>query len=405
MPTILFAWELGSGLGHAAQIAALANPLAAQGHRVFAALRDLRAGQGLLDPGVIPLPAPFRLGPPATEPTLSFASILRDTAFGDDAALPVLTAAWRNLFKLVKPHLIVFDHAPAALLAARGLGVKRLLLGVGFCVPPSTAPHFPALRANVTPGQLDALEAPLLARANAVLAQWRQPPLPHLSALYADADADATLLTTFPEFDCYHHHRNNTARYAGPVNAPGGKPPDWPDAPGKKVYAYLKPFPALKPLLAFLKEHRIPSIVCLDPLSPTTREPFACETLRFETARLDLAQVGQTCDLAITYGAHATTVALLRAARPTLHLPHFLEHTLNARAAARTGAALIAKPDDPAAVISQLQTLLDDDTDRYAHAAHRYADRHAQFDPMRQASIVLDRVESVLSSQEVIAIH
>src|SRR5260221_1128362 len=158
MATILFAWELGMGLGHTAQIALLANPLAAKGHRVFAALRDLRAGQGLFDPAVIPLPAPFRLGPSATDATISFASILRDIGFGDERALPVLAAAWRNLFKLVRPDLIVFDHSPTALLASRGFSAKRLLLGVGFCTPPPTGLHFSALRLDATREQLRALE-------------------------------------------------------------------------------------------------------------------------------------------------------------------------------------------------------------------------------------------------------
>jgi hypothetical protein len=396
MANILFAWELGMGLGHTAQIALLANLLAAKGHRVFAALRDLRAGQGLFDPAVIPLPAPFRLGPSATETTLSFASILRDIGFGDERALPVLAAAWRNLFKLVRPDLIVFDHSPTALLASRGLKAKRLLLGVGFCVPPPTAPHFPALRTTTLPDQLHALEEPLLAQANAVLASWNQPSLPHLSALYGGADD--TLLTTFPEFDCYRYHRKSGAKYFGPINATGGKVPDWPTGAGKKVFAYLKPFPALKPLLAHLKEHAIPAIICLDRVAPTMREQFACDTLRFETERLDLEQVGQQCDLAICYGAHATSIAMLLAARPTLQLPRFLEHTLNAQAAVRQGAALIAPPDDPKAIVTQLQAMLD--SDQYTQRARDFAGRYAVFDPTQQSQHMLEQAELLLRPQE-----
>ncbi len=41
MATILFAWELGGGMGHLTNIAPLARHLAQQGHEVAVALRDL----------------------------------------------------------------------------------------------------------------------------------------------------------------------------------------------------------------------------------------------------------------------------------------------------------------------------------------------------------------------------
>ncbi len=39
MSTILFAWELGGGLGHLVQLRPPAEALAARGHRVLAAVR------------------------------------------------------------------------------------------------------------------------------------------------------------------------------------------------------------------------------------------------------------------------------------------------------------------------------------------------------------------------------
>ena len=390
MSTLLFAWELGMGLGHAAQTAMLANPIAAQGHRVFAALRDLRAGQGVFDPTVIPLSAPFRLGG-TTSATLSFASILSDIGFGDERTLPVVAAAWRNLFKLTKPDLIVFDHSPTALLAARGIPARRLVIGVGFCVPPNVAP-FPAFQSGVTTDAIQAAEAPLLERANRVLQLWKQPPLPCLAELYTEVDQ--TLLTTFPEFDCYRRERAKKAAYIGPINAGAGAAPVWPAADGKRIFAYLKPFPALKPLLAFLKEQRLPSLVFIDGLDPAIHDEFACDSLHFATQRLDLAQVGRECELAIINGAHATTIAMLLAGKPSLQIPHFLEHTLNARAVERLGAGLMASKSDPDAIIQQLRRLLN--SDQYAKAARRFAARYKDFDPNRQPQAMLQRVLPLL---------
>ena len=41
MSTILFAWELGAGLGHVMELAPLVNSASAKGHRVYASMREL----------------------------------------------------------------------------------------------------------------------------------------------------------------------------------------------------------------------------------------------------------------------------------------------------------------------------------------------------------------------------
>ena len=41
MATILFVWELGGGLGHMMQMAALARALVKRGHRVYVVLREV----------------------------------------------------------------------------------------------------------------------------------------------------------------------------------------------------------------------------------------------------------------------------------------------------------------------------------------------------------------------------
>src|SRR5207247_8636282 len=46
MATVLFAWELGGGLGHMMQMAPLARALVRRGHRVYAALREVAGPEG-----------------------------------------------------------------------------------------------------------------------------------------------------------------------------------------------------------------------------------------------------------------------------------------------------------------------------------------------------------------------
>ena len=49
MARVLLTWELGGGSGHFVNLRPFVHGLEAAGHKVFAALRDLRKGAKLLD--------------------------------------------------------------------------------------------------------------------------------------------------------------------------------------------------------------------------------------------------------------------------------------------------------------------------------------------------------------------
>ena len=51
MPTVLLAWELGGGYGHAVRVVRLATELRATGHRVVAAVREPSRVAGLCNNG------------------------------------------------------------------------------------------------------------------------------------------------------------------------------------------------------------------------------------------------------------------------------------------------------------------------------------------------------------------
>lgn len=93
MARILFVWELGGGWGHCVKLAPLIRILAAQGHEVFFASRDVvTAGQIVASGRVKYLPTPCLMeGPPhpVREPR-TFAQILHNSGFGDDHQLQSL---------------------------------------------------------------------------------------------------------------------------------------------------------------------------------------------------------------------------------------------------------------------------------------------------------------------------
>ncbi len=395
MATVLFAWELGGGLGHLGPLTPLVRRLCGAGHRVFAALKDLsRADAVFGEPRISYLQAPNRAAKAdhPISPTRTFAHVLNNTGFGDVGALRTLTDAWRSLFDYVRPDLIIFDHSPTALLAARGLETRRATIGTGFCCPPGGG-AFADLRGGHDREETERLrqdEERVLERANKVLERWHLAPLRRLSQLYGDVDE--TLLTTFKELDHYPDRENG--KYWGVWPCPGGKAPQWPQGRGKKVYAYLKTFPARSSLLTLLNVLRCPTLVYLEGREPKSQRRFASATLRFENQRLDLTEVGRQCDLAILNAGHGATASLLLTGTPILQLPLYMEQELTGAATRRLGAGFSARARRPEEIAVKLMAMLN--SDKYAQGARDFAARYADYDPEQQTNKVLQRIEELL---------
>jgi len=392
MATILLAWELGGGLGHFMNLRPLAEGLTLRGHRVVAVLRDLSAARKFLaDPSIEIFQAPFKHAQfRDIEPTCTFAQILHNCGFGDAAELATMAEAWRKLYEFTRPDLIIFDHAPTALLASAGYPARRALIGTGFFSPPDSGkPGLPNLRTWLEPNLalLEEHEAMVLANMNAAIARWSAPPLDRVAQLYRWLDED--FLMTFRELDTYS--RGPDAVYRGIWSAGMGGPPQWPGGRGKRIFAYLKPFPALSQLLEALNGLPNPSLVFAPGIEPRRREQYRNPTLRFTDSPVEMSQVARECDVAILNGTHATTVAILLAGKPALHIPIFLEQAINARAAERLGAAICASPTEPKQIVGGLRSLLT--TDQFSQEATAFAARYTDFDPQEQLAKILDRAE------------
>ena len=106
MATILFAWELGGGMGHISQLVPLARGLQSVGHRIVVALREVPRAAGLLDnSGITLLQSPYKppAGPASIATPRTFAHVLWNAGFGERAELQVLTEAWGNLLDFSRP--------------------------------------------------------------------------------------------------------------------------------------------------------------------------------------------------------------------------------------------------------------------------------------------------------------
>jgi UDP:flavonoid glycosyltransferase YjiC (YdhE family) len=389
---VLFAWELGSGLGHLMQIAPLANALARAGHRVFAAVRDVGRAPVALDPAVRLLPASFAISRSrAGHSAHTFAHVLAEVGWDDPPQLAARAQAWRNLYALTRPDLIVFDHSPTALLAACGMPARRALIGNGFTVPADVYP-LPGLRVwmKSEPDRYREQEDELLVHANDLLRTWGQPPLERLGQLYSQVDL--TLLATLPELDPYGSLRPPRTPYRGAVNPPGGNLPRWPDGGRKRVFVYLRGYATANAVLRRLRDLEASTVALVSGLSDQQRECLAHPMLHIESDRLDMGRVVSECDLAVLNGNFASAVALLLGGKPALHVPMFLEHILTARSVRNLGAGLDAPDWKPATVVEQLDAIFK--TDDCAHGATRFAQKYHQFNPTRAGiSMVRDCLE------------
>jgi glycosyltransferase involved in cell wall biosynthesis len=399
--TILFTWEQGGGLGHMMKMLPLAEDLARLGHRVYVALRELVCAAAVFGKaGVRFLQAPFWVCGARRYPRpVTYAQLLGNVGFGGDRELFARAAAWRNLFKMVKPDLAVFDHAPTALLASRGLPVRRALIGSGFCCPPDDVGEGdgwrwgvlrPAVAATADPAALGDAYREILARVNRQLGQWGQTPVERLGRLYSDVDEN--FLTTLPELD--HFPRRSGAAYWGPVLCDGeGDEPQWPAGEGPRVFAYLKPFPALPGLLRALADAGCRTVVYGAGLGGAVRQ-CGSERVQLAARRLDVAKVARECDLAVLNGGHGVTAQVLLAGVPTLQIPLAQEQQMLADAVARLGAGDVADRKCSEGIEAKLGAMLTGDG--YRLVARALADRYADFKPRRQRGAMLARACELL---------
>jgi len=396
MANVLFTWEVGGGLGHLTEIQPFAHALAKRGHQVVLALRDLsRAAPILAAPGIRFLQAPFKAkySTRPYRPAQTLAHVLHNVGFENALELATRVGAWREIYDWVQPDLIVFDHSPTAMLAARDRPVRRAIVGCGFFCPvaPKLSASFrPDIRASAE--TLHRQERQVIATMNDVLIKLGGGPLESLAQLFTEVDE--TVLTTFPELDYYRDDRPE-AKYWGVVPVTGGASPVWPAGDGPKIYCYLKPFKALPRLLAFLAQNRWPTLVVGDGLSERLRQQIQAPTLRIAEAPLDLQQVSRECDLAILNGGHGVMAAMFLAGKPMLHIPLLIEQAWNGKACIDLGIGLSARPTEPEKIIAKLQRLLHDG--RFAQRAHTIAQRYAQFDPAEEISTWVARVDQLLA--------
>ena len=253
MPTILLAWELGTGLGHIMRLLRLSARISRHGLKLIAAVKDPIPAQVLTAHGVEVVQAPVWPSWSANGRARSSASMGDDLAscgFADEQTLRKLLLAWHRLLASIEPDLVLGDYAPAAALAVRGR-VPLVLVGNGFTLPPDDMEAFPLLH-RVSPPIWS--EATILDCVNKVLKTIACEPIERLPQIFA---ADYRSVQTFALLDPYRSRRTE------PVDGPVLEPPPIARQPNAHtIFVYLRQHRHLRPavvepLLPFAKRLRV----------------------------------------------------------------------------------------------------------------------------------------------------
>ena len=400
MARVLFVWELGGGMGHIARATPIIDGLLDAGHDVFVALRDLSRATQLLHrvSEVRLLQCPLWLAEPKGLPAAAtYAELMFRFGFGEPVGLEGLTRAWRELFRLVNPDLLLADHAPNALLAARGQPFKRALLGNGFFSPPRVSP-LPLFRTweNIAPVRIASADAHALATSNKVLAHLGAPPLARLCDLF---DVDEDFLCTWPELD--HYGGREHQRYWGPATErKRGIAPAWPEGSGPCVFVYIKAeLQTREPIIAALKFLEVRALLYVPGLGAQKRSEHESNAMHFAVEPVRIGEAMAHADVLICTAGEGTIAAALLAGVPVLAIPMHAEQYLTALNIHRAGVGLAAQPQVPEAqLITLIGALLNEP--KFRNSARAFAARHADFDTDTANAQIVARCEELLAAAD-----
>ncbi|MDO8788993.1 MAG: hypothetical protein Q7J42_13065 [Sulfuritalea sp.] len=398
MASILYAWEFGANLGHVGTFLPLARALREAGHDVHwmvtqpALVGDFLASEGFAWLAAPTVPETTRQGPP-----LTYADILLRFGYADPRALFGLVGGWREAMRLTGARLVLADHAPTALLAARTLDIPVMLFSNGFTAPPRRSP-LPNMRPwSPLPEQTTRqLDLAALSTVNAVLARFRCVQMQYLADLF---DVTEEALVTFPELD--HYAERGPARYWGSLPSAGaGKPVEWPAGAGKRLFTYLRQESLNhEAVLAALLALGHAAVIYFPNLPPALAARYSAPHLTFLDHPADIEQMTREADVAITYASLATTTAFLLAGKPLLLLPGHLEQFLVARRVEEMGAGRLVNPEQPPGDLRAVLTDLIDNPSWRANA-QAFAAKYAAFDQQAVIGNLVRRITEMLDGHD-----
>lgn len=392
MASIFYAWEFGANLGHIGTFLPVARLLREHGHEVhWAVTHPHQAAKLLPKDDFAWLQAPTAPEQRREGPPLSYADILLRFGYADADTLLGATVAWRELLRLTRACVVLADHSPTAILAARTMNIPVMLFGSGFFAPPPVSPT-PNMRpwVPVEQDRLVEIDHVALTTMNRILSHFDKPGLAHVAELFS---VEEPTLLIFPELD--HYPNRGQAKYWGTLPAAVANPPQWPSADRPKLFSYLRPESAHFEAGLQALYGSGSTVLIYAPGTPSSlRDRYSRPGLHFAQDPVDLTTVAHDADMALTYASPAATIAFLMAGKPAVMIPGHLEQFLFAKRVEEMGAGLILNPEQPPTPLPQLIRRVLDEPDFRANAG-LFAQKYARFDQNEVMTNIVRRIESI----------
>jgi rhamnosyltransferase subunit B len=332
-PRALLTWELGGG-GHFVPTLRLAAALKRRGFQVdFAALRphaiptSEKSFDRLFQAPVLPRTTRIErhfgpMGPVAR----SYVEVLMDHEFDFPLVAYRQVQAWRSLFDLARPDMLIADFSPGAVLAARGR-IPTVAFGSPFCVPSGDKGHFPPFFSD-HPVSTENEIAVLSGVRTALEEQGEAGPNDLVEAIVPPVQFPQG----FTELDPYAACR--TEELLPPIVEQCAV-----DAgTGTDVLVYLprelKTYPAIiETLLALEGPVRIDE----SDMNPDTRRRLSEGGVRIESEIFDSNKMASSGSLVVSHGGFHTVVRALLAGVPQVIVAGDAEKLMHAQAVKRLG--------------------------------------------------------------------
>lgn len=360
--TALHCWEYGAGLGHITALSHIARRLKTLG---FSNTLVNPEGTDFINndafTSVLTMSnvaqlngAPTRL----SEQIVSYNSSILGFGFDEPKFVFTRLHLWRALFEETRPDLVVADYAPAALFAARSIGIPTVATGNGFTLPPANVEQYPRFLDKADPVPAP----PLLASFNqgATLAG-----MPKIDALPKIFSADIHACFTMPELDPFAKIREPKAM--GPLL--GKSPPRIRKEPSEDagIFVYLTHCSAQlrANLLAVLAIVGHPVSIYSLQITQEDRQLAKGTRIEFLENPVPLASICIENRLVIHLGGHLLTMELLLAGMPQLLLPIDMEKILLAHGVVNKGLAGQLRVDHPKTIdqiADKIRRVLRDET-------------------------------------------
>lgn len=256
-----------------------------------------------------------------------------------------LVHAWQSLFMLLKADVLIFDHAPTALLAASNLHCRKVIVGNGYSIP--VAGHKLAdwqpmqSRAELIHEQ----EEIVLKVINQVQRKLELPVSATVSDLYR---CDRVVINHFPQLDVYRQVRTNVDYYASMASF---RPPvfGFKQIENPRIICVLDPaYKKFTPVVEALRACGCEVLLVYAGGNAAATKPYESATFQVTTMLPDLELLVREADIFIGHGSLATLTTCMRLGKPMLLLPMQLEQLHAGLALEAMGAAKVMADHDKA---------------------------------------------------------